>query len=131
MALFSLRERIAIAVIALLIIAGWSFRYLQNRDRQTESVTIIHDAVPLPPALTDSPEQTPGRIDINTASALDFETLPGIGPAKAAAIVAYRTRHGRFTTIADLDNVPGIGPATIEAIAPSILVADSTMEKKP
>ncbi len=131
MALFSLRERVAIAVIALLIIAGWSFRYLQNRDRQTESITIIRGAVPLPPALTDTSEYTPGRIDINTASASDFETLPGIGPAKAAAIVAYRTRHGRFKTVSDLDNVPGIGPSTIEAIAPSIMVADSTAQNIP
>lgn len=55
-------------------------------------------------------------INVNTASATDLTTLPTIGPAKAAAIITYRTTVGRFARLEDLDNVPGIGPATIQAI---------------
>jgi competence protein ComEA len=52
-------------------------------------------------------------VDINTADASELETLPGIGPSKAAAIVQYRTDHGPFATVDQLDDVPGIGPSTM------------------
>jgi len=53
-------------------------------------------------------------VDINSASASELESLPGIGPSKAAAIVEYRTANGPFNSVDQLDDVPGIGPATIE-----------------
>jgi len=52
-------------------------------------------------------------IDINTADAKTLETLNGVGPAKAAAIVEYRTKNGPFKTVEGLEKVPGIGAATI------------------
>lgn len=52
-------------------------------------------------------------VDVNSADATSLETLPGIGPGKASAIVAYRSRHGPFTSLSDLDNVEGIGPSTL------------------
>ena len=55
-------------------------------------------------------------IDLNAASSDDLDRLPGIGPATAAAIVAYRDKHGRFASIDELSDVPGIGPAKIDAI---------------
>jgi competence protein ComEA len=51
-----------------------------------------------------------GKVDINTANAAQFETLPGIGPVLAQRIVAYRQAHGLFKTIAQLQDVEGIGP---------------------
>lgn len=55
------------------------------------------------------------RVNINTASAevLD-ELLAGIGPRKAAAIVAWRRQHGRFRSVSQLMEVKGIGPAFLE-----------------
>lgn len=50
-----------------------------------------------------------GRLNINTADAAALETLPGVGPALAQRIVAYREAHGPFTAVEDLLNVPGIG----------------------
>ena len=61
-----------------------------------------------------------GLINVNTASLASLETLPGIGPAKAAAIVAERP----FGTVEELERVPGIGPKTLEVIAPLVKVRD-------
>jgi len=55
-------------------------------------------------------------IDLNRAAAEELDALPGVGPATAAAIVAYRERSGPFASIDDLLKVPGIGPAKVEAL---------------
>jgi competence protein ComEA len=55
-------------------------------------------------------------IDINTATADQLASLPGIGPTTAQRIVDYRTENGPFARIEDLLNVPGIGPATFDNI---------------
>jgi competence protein ComEA len=52
-------------------------------------------------------------VDVNTASAAELDVLPGIGPALAERIVAFRQEHGRFATLDDLARVPGIGPAAV------------------
>ena len=63
------------------------------------------------------------RIDINTASALELEQLPGIGPKTAEAIVAYRVENGPFASIDAIVEVKGIGPATLANIQELITVA--------
>ena len=50
---------------------------------------------------------------INSAGLADLEALPGVGPAKAAAILQYREQNGPFTAIEDLARVPGLGPAAV------------------
>jgi len=60
-------------------------------------------------------------IDPNTADALTLETLPGIGPARADAIVRERCRRS-FRNVADLERVPGIGPRTLARFAPALAV---------
>ena len=55
-------------------------------------------------------------VDLNTATLADLDRLPGVGPATAAAIVAYRDAHGPFRTVDDLGEVRGIGPARLEAL---------------
>ena len=57
-----------------------------------------------------------GPIDLNGATVEQLDTLPGIGPATAQAIVSYRNRHGRFRSVTELLEVPGIGPSKLEAI---------------
>jgi competence protein ComEA len=57
-------------------------------------------------------------IDVNSASVEELTALPGVGPALAQAIVAYRARHGPFPNVDALSLVGGIGPAKLAAIRP-------------
>lgn len=52
-----------------------------------------------------------GPVNLNTATAADFDALPGIGPVLAQRIVDYRQQQGPFTSVDQLDDVPGIGPS--------------------
>jgi len=62
------------------------------------------------------------RVNINTATAAELETLPHIGPAMAQRIIAYRETHGPFAQIEDIQNVEGIGPTRYRDLAPLIAV---------
>jgi competence protein ComEA len=63
------------------------------------------------PAATASPV-----VHLNTADAAALDALPGVGPATASRIVAYRESHGPFARVDDLVDVPGIGPAKLDAM---------------
>jgi competence protein ComEA len=63
-----------------------------------------------------------GPVDLNNATAVQLDTLPGVGPATAAAIIAYRTQHGPFRTVDALGDVKGIGPARLEQLRPLVTV---------
>ncbi len=55
-------------------------------------------------------------IDLNAATEQQLDTLPGVGPSTARAIIAYRVQHGPFARIEDLLNVRGIGPVKLDAL---------------
>ncbi|MCC3375653.1 ComEA family DNA-binding protein [Cohnella sp. REN36] len=64
-----------------------------------------------PPAPAAEPGRSAsGLLNINTATVDQLDGLPGIGPSKARAIVAYREAHGSFRSADDLRQVKGIGP---------------------
>lgn len=67
-------------------------------------------------------EPTPLTININTATVEELSTLPGIGAAKALAIISYRDRNGPFTKKEDLMKVSGIGIKTYEELQDKISV---------
>ena len=64
----------------------------------------------------------PGKININTASVTELETLPGIGPALAQRVVEYRQSNGPFRALEDIKNVKGIGDGIFAGIKDRITV---------
>lgn len=81
-----------------------------------------------PAAATDggagaaSGDGPPAPVDLNRAGPDELETLPGVGPATAAAIIEYREANGPFATVEDLIDVPGIGEAKLAAVADLVTV---------
>ncbi len=65
---------------------------------------------------TSSSTPGPTTVNLNTADQVALETIPGIGPVTATAILEYRASIGRFTTIDQLLEVSGIGPATLGSL---------------
>lgn len=53
-------------------------------------------------------------ININTASSEELQQIPGVGPSTAEKIIAYRTTHGKFSSVDELINISGIGAKTLE-----------------
>ncbi|MCU1355222.1 MAG: ComEA family DNA-binding protein [Acidimicrobiales bacterium] len=64
----------------------------------------------------------PQVVDLNTATAEQLDTLPGVGPATAQAILGYRAEHGRFGSVDELLEVRGIGDAKLEQLRPLVSV---------
>ncbi|MFC9895215.1 helix-hairpin-helix domain-containing protein [Nocardia sp. NPDC127579] len=62
---------------------------------------------------TPTAASTSTRLNLNTATASDLESLPGVGPVTARAIIHWRTANGPFTDVAQLAEVDGIGPARL------------------
>jgi competence protein ComEA len=67
-------------------------------------------------------ESSGARINLNTASSAQLETLPGVGPVMAGRIIAWREQHGKFTTTAELQEVSGIGAKTYTQLEPYVCV---------
>ncbi len=65
----------------------------------------------------DEPAPDDHRIDLNTATVQDLLALPGVGPKKARAIIAWRDQHERFATVADLAQVNGFGEKSVAKLA--------------
>lgn len=63
-----------------------------------------------------------GKVNINTATVADFDTLPGIGPVLAQRIFDYREQHGPFRDVRDLMKVTGIGPSKFDALKDFVTV---------
>jgi competence ComEA-like helix-hairpin-helix protein len=64
----------------------------------------------------------PRSIDPNRATTSELQRLPGIGPAIAERIIAYRSSHGPFRTLEGICEVKGIGPRILERIRPYLVL---------
>jgi len=74
------------------------------------------------PTFLDAEEED--KINLNTASAEELTSLPGIGEVLAARIVAYREEHGPFQTLDDIMQVSGIGNKVVEEIRDLATLSD-------
>lgn len=68
-------------------------------------------------------------VNINTATQSELESVKGLGPAKAKAIIMYREANGSFASVDDLDKVKGIGKATIDKMKGDLMAAPAAGEK--
>lgn len=133
--------RAGLVFVLVSLLAGAAFREWRasNESRFSDLVSILESRSeaggaarsPSRPDSTGGPgaSKAPGRaspsmplrpatLEVDRATAADFERLPGIGPSLAARIVADRQLHGAFRTPDGLDRVPGIGPKILERIRP-------------
>lgn len=113
-------------LVALSVTAGyfWSQRNQAVPYRMgTQYTAPAETAAPPPAAATPAPVSTPaGRLDLNTATAEELESLPGIGEKRAADIVADREANGPFRHPEDITRVKGIGEGTLAGLIDLITV---------
>lgn len=100
-------------------------------DRQVNMAIVLADQqlvyIPRKGEIVEQTKQTPqagneSKVNINTASAEELQTLTGIGEKKAQAIIDYRTQNGNFQSIDQLTEVDGFGEKTVEKLRDSITI---------
>ena len=130
-------EKVLLAVTAafLLLAAGYFLGARSGTEpyrvealspaAETVALPRPSETATLPAAETAAPETaeaTPDKVNINTASAEELDTLPGIGAQRAADIIADREANGPFRIPEDLTRVPGIGEGILEGLIDYITV---------
>ena len=83
---------------------------------------------PAKPSRGAAPSQI---VNVNTASAADFEALPGIGPKLAARIIDYRQKNGPFKKLEDLMNVQGLGEKNFLKLKPQLTLSSTKTAAQP
>lgn len=120
------QERGLIVLVAIGLVASGLALFLPTiRSRPLtllEPIDITGVRVLLPTFL--DAEEKDDMVNLNTASAEELTSLPGIGEVLAARIVAYREEHGPFQTLDDLMQVSGIGSKVVEEIRDLVTVGD-------
>ncbi len=124
---FSRLERgmliLAVAVVAFALGLWWSSRGAAGTFTvQTETAAGQVEAAEIAAVL---PEDTTGKLDLNTATLEELEALPEIGPGRAQAILDYRAENGPFRYAEQLLDVPGIGEGTLEAVLDHVTVKEA------
>ena len=71
-----------------------------------------------------------GPVNLNTATAVELETLKGVGPVKAKAIVDYRAKNGSFKSVDDLEMVSGFGKKTVDSLRADLTVSAGAAPSK-
>jgi len=122
------KHKLPVLVLVTCIFAAFLAGFAAGRNMNRSPVRIYQVQSPTIAAVTESTTEAytgptePVIVNINTATAAQLETLPGIGPVLAERIVAYRDEHGSFRAVEELTKVKGIGTAKVEAILDLITV---------
>ncbi len=127
-------------ILTLLLIAGSAFVLGQNLNSKAPSSDVVENIsetlTPPSPVISDieqvinngsaqiseASSQVTGLVNINTGTAAELDSLPGIGPSKAQAIIDYRLQNGLFIRVEDLTKVKGIGPKTFDTLKNQITI---------
>jgi len=80
-------------------------------------------------AAEDEAESANGTVNLNTATETELTLLPGVGPSKAAAILAFRKKYGAFKKVEDLNKVKGFGYKTLKKLKPYLSLTGATTYK--
>lgn len=100
---------LACLLAVCILFIGFAGGFFLGRNMNHTDVQHTHR----PAATTENPG---AKLNINTATAAQLQTLPGIGPALAQRILAYRQEYGSFTTTEQLLLVEGIGESLLETL---------------
>ncbi len=104
----------AIFTICLCAAPAFDYAWAQSTEKQTVAGSIKSESE----SRQAGPVEASANIDINSADKETLASLPGIGPAKAEAILKYRKDNGNFSSIEDLTNVKGIGEKSLARLRP-------------
>ena len=94
----------------------------KNDKENIEDLEIVSENAGINIIDESNDAQTSGRVNINTATKEELQSLSGIGESTASKIITYREENGKFKTIEDIKNVSGIGDAKFESIKNQITV---------
>lgn len=108
----SLQRFSTLLYAGLLLSLSSPFVLAENQNTDVQSADVATSVIQQTETTASSTEQN-DKININTATITELEQLNGIGEKKAQAIVAYRDKHGNFTSIDQLTEISGIGSAII------------------
>ena len=110
--------------------------FVPFRSSRTTKITVVPRLRPSRTTISVSASTVPGAlpivgvttttaaplINLNSATSDQLDTLPGVGPSTAKAIISHRNRKGPFGKVEDLLNVPGIGPSKVAALRDQVTV---------
>ena len=115
---------LAVAAAFLLFTAGYFLGQRGGGEPYTVSAETLwtEEAAAASQSGTGTPSGPAEKVDLNTATAGELESLPGIGQVRAQAIIADRAENGPFRYLEELIRVPGIGQGTLEQIMDYITV---------
>jgi len=103
--------RLIAAVFAIAFVALWGTGTARAKPPAPQQIT-----------QQNASEGQTAALDLNTASAAQLEELPGIGPSRAQAILAFREAHGGFTQVSQLMRIKGIGRAMLRKLRAFVTV---------
>jgi len=114
----SRKEQVAICFLIFCLLVGggislWDYYY----PRKFSDLKVVPGNPPSPDSLVYS---STGKLDINSATAQQLASLPGIGPKIAQRIIQWREKNGPFETTADLKKVKGVGDKILSRLIPLI-----------
>src|ERR1700756_4981535 len=107
----------------------WHYRSAMKTRRSFFDVVILALMMIFLNALVSQANKKP--VNLNTATALELQQVPGIGPSTADKILKMRRSYGQFKSVDDLRAIKGLGPERLETMRKYVTVGKSLAPKKP